>query len=191
MEPRMSWITSVVFAERSLQLPPAAPREDNDALIELINDAMTSWWAQAIAIGMYAAIACLLFRSLRRQDDGSGPPVERRRARNVALAALAALALLVVVAAALRPGPLVLVEYVILFTLLAYLMIRNVAPTVLGAGDAIMWALSPRRRRETREAAARTGARERGAALEQTLDGALDDRHGADELRRGIAPPWG
>jgi hypothetical protein len=188
----ISSIASFVFAEGPLQLPPSTPQEDNDALIQLINDAMTSWWAQAIAIGMYAAIAYLLFRSLRRQDDGSGPPVERRQARTVALGVLAALAALVVTAAALRPGPLVFVEYVILFTVLAYLMIRNVAPAVLGAGDAIMWAFSPRRRRETREATrAQAGARERGAALEATLDGALDDRHGADKLRRYVAPPWG
>ena len=94
-----------VLAEGPLQLAQSGPGEDQEALIELINDAMTSWWAQAIAIGMYAAIALLLYRSLRRQDDGSGPPVERRKARNVALGALVALAALVVVAAALRPGP--------------------------------------------------------------------------------------
>ena len=190
MDLGISWIASLVFAEGQLQLPPVGPEQGNDALIDLINDAMTSWWAQAIAIGMYAAIAFLLYRGLRRQDDGSGQPVERRKARNVALGVLVALAMLVVVAAALRPGPLVLVEYVILFTVLAYLMIRNVAPAVLGAGDAIMWAFSPRRRREMRDAAeAQADARDRGSALEQTLDGALDDRRGADGLRPGIAPP--
>ena len=192
MGPEASWIASLVFADGRLQLPLAGPQEDNDVLIQLINDAMTSWWAQAIAIALYAGIAFLLFRSLRRQDDGSGPPVERHKALAVALGVLAALAALVIVAAALRPGPLVFVEYVILFTVLAYLMVRNTAPVVLGAGDAMMWALSPRRRREMREAAgAQVGARERGAALEQTLDGALDDRHGADHLRHGVAPPWG
>ncbi len=117
-------IASLVFAEGQLRWSPGSSGGSDQTLVEIVNDAMTSWWAQAIAIGMYAAIACLLFRSLRRRDDGSGPPVERRRARNVALGALVALAALVVLAAA-------------------------------------------------------------------SLDGALDDRHGADELRRGIAPPWG
>ncbi len=163
-----------VLAEVPLQLAQSGPGEDQQALMELINDAMTSRWAQAIAIALYAAIALLLFRSLRR-EDGSGPPIERRTARSIALGVLAALAVLVVVAAALRPGPLVFVEYVILFTTLAYLMIRNMAPAVLGAGAAIMWAASPRRRRETREAArAQETARDRGAVLERTLDDALD-----------------
>ncbi len=169
-------IANMVFAEGQLRWPPGSSGDDDGALMQLINDTMTSWWAQAIAVGMYAAIASLLFRSLRRQDDGSGPPVERRKARNVALGVLAALAVLVVLAAALPPGPLVLVEYVILFTVLAYLIIRNMAPAVLGAGDAIMWALSPRRRREMREAAvAQEVARERGSVLEATLGEALDD----------------
>jgi hypothetical protein len=193
MDLGISWIATLVVAEGQLRLPPGSSGESNETLMQVINDAMTSWWAQAIAIGMYAAIAFLLYRSLRRQDDGSGPPVERRKARNVALGVLVALAALVVSAAALRPGPLVFVEYVILFTVLAYLMIRNVAPAVLGAGDAIMWAFSPRRRREMREAArAQEGARERGSALEQTLDGALGDARRAAETPRGIAaPPYG
>ncbi len=166
-----------VLAEGPLQMPQSGPGEDQEALIELVNDAMTSWWAQAIAICMYAAIALLLFHSLRR-DDGSGPPVERGTARNVALGVLVALGALVVVAAALRPGPLVVVEYVTLATVLTYLVIRNLAPAVLGAGDAIMWALSPRRRREMREATgAQEAARDRGAALERTLDEALGDAH--------------
>jgi hypothetical protein len=165
-----------VLAEGPLQVPSSGPGEDQQALIELINDAMTSWWAQAIAICMYAAICLLLYRSLRRRDDGSGPAVERGKARNVALGALVALAALVVVAAALRPGPLVFVEYVILATVLTYLVIRNLAPAVLSAGDAIMWALNPRRRREMRAAAeAQQTARGRGAALERTLDEALGD----------------
>jgi hypothetical protein len=152
--------------------------EDMSALIDVINDAMTSWWAQVIAIGMFAAIALLLFRSLRR-DEGDAPPIERRKALTVALGVLVALAVLVVLAAALRPGPLVFVEYVILFTVLAYLIIRNLAPAVLGVGDAFMWALSPRRRRETRaEAAARPAAQERGAALERVLDDAEAELHG-------------
>ena len=156
----------------------AGQSEDQDVLIDVINEAMTSWWAQVIAIGMFAAIACLLFRSLRR-EDGSGPAVERRRARDVSLGVLAALSVLVVVAAALRPGPLVFVEYVILFTVLAYMIIRNLAPAVLGVGDAFMWALSPRRRRETREeASSRPDARERGAALERVLDDAEAELHG-------------
>ena len=152
--------------------------EDMSALIDVINDAMTSWWAQLIAIGMFAAIALLLFRSLRR-DEGDAPPIERRKALTVALGVLVALAVLVVLAAALRPGPLVFVEYVILFTVLAYLIIRNLAPAVLGTGDAIMWVVSPRRRREMRaEAAARPAAQERGAALERVLDDAEAELHG-------------
>ena len=151
------------------------PAEDQAALIELVNDAMTSWWAQLIAIGMFAAIALLLFRSLRR-EDGSGPAVERRRARNVSLGVFAALAVLVVLAAALRPGPLVVIEFLILFAVLVYLIVRNLAPAVLGAGDAIMWALSPQRRRQFRdEAAAQDASRERGDALQGVLTGALDD----------------
>lgn len=182
----------MVIAGEGVPMPGGGSGEGQEALAQLINDAMTSWWAQAIAICMYAAICLLLYRGLRRQDDGSGPAVERGRARAVALGALVALAALVVVAAALRPGPLVFVEYVILATVLTYLVIRNLAPAVLSAGDAIMWALSPRRRREMREAAgARAGARERGAVLEQTLDEALDVRHGADKLGRGVAPPRG
>jgi len=172
----------VVLAEGPLTPPGGGSGEDQGALIQLINDTMTSWWAQAIAIGMYAAIALLLFRSLRRADDGSGPPVERRRARNVSLGVLVALGLLVVVSAALRPGPLVVVEYVILFAVLLYVIVRNLAPVVLGVGGAIMWALSPRRRRRMREAsAARGGARERGAELERALDEALDDAREAGQ----------
>jgi len=149
--------------------------EDMSALIDVINDAMTSWWAQLIAIGMFAAIALLLFRSLRR-DEGDAPPIERRKALAVALGVLVALAVLVVLAAAFRPGPLVFVEYVILFTVLAYLIIRNLAPVVLGTGDGFMWALSPRRRRQMRErAAAEEDARARGEALEHTLDAAIED----------------
>lgn len=158
------------------------PGEDQAALIELVNDAMTSWWAQLIAIGMFAAIALLLFRSLRR-EDGSGPAVERRRARNVSLGVLAALAALVVLAAALRPGPLVVIEFLILFAVLVYLIVRNLAPAVLGAGDAIMWTFSPKRRREFREeAAAQDASRERGDALQQVLEGALDDGRSADAV---------
>jgi len=177
-----------VFAEGQLRLPSGGSGEADAGLTQLINGAMTSWWAQVIAIGMYAAIACLLYRSLRRQDDGSGPPVERRRARAVALGVLVALAALVVVAAALRPGPLVLVEYVILVTSLAYLIIRNLVPVVLGAGDVIMWALSPRRRREARAAAeAVEGARERGAALDAALGEALGREHGGAPTSRAPA----
>ena len=95
---------TVFLAEGSLAARALARQRTKPRSIELINDAMTSWWAQVIAIGMYAAIALLLYRSLRR-DDGSGPPIERRKARNVALGVLVALAVLVVVAAALRPGP--------------------------------------------------------------------------------------
>jgi len=155
------------------------PGEDQAALIELVNDAMTSWWAQRIAIGMYAAIALLLFRSLRR-EDGSGPAVEFHRARNVSLGVLAALAALVVLAAALRPGPLVVVEFLILFAVLVYLVVRNLAPAVLGAGGAIMWVFSPKRRRQFREGAAvREASRERGDALQDVLAGAIDDAHAA------------
>ena len=167
--------TVLVFLAEGSPGSGLGPGEDQAALIELINDAMTSWWAQVIAIGMFAAIALLLFRSLRR-DEGDAPPIERRKALTVALGVLVALAVLVVLAAALRPGPLVFVEYVILFTVLAYLIIRNLAPAVLGIGDAFMWALSPRRRREMREeASSRPDARERGAALERTLDAAIED----------------
>jgi hypothetical protein len=154
------------------------PGEDQAALIELVNDTMTAWWAQLIANGMYAAIALLLFRSLRR-EDGSGPAVELRRARNVSLGVLAALAALVVLAAALRPGPLVVIEFLILFAVLVYLVVRNLAPAVLGAGDAIMWVVSPKRRRQFREeAAAREASRERGDALQGVLSGAIDDVRG-------------
>ena len=167
----------VLLAEGPLA-PDGERSEGQDALIDVINDAMTSWWAQVIAIGMFAAIALLLFRSLRR-DEGDAPPIERRRALTVALGVLVALAVLVVVAAALRPGPLVFVEYVILFTVLAYMIIRNLAPAVLGIGDGFMWALSPRRRREMREeASSRPDARERGAALERVLDEAAAEAHG-------------
>jgi hypothetical protein len=155
------------------------PGEDQAALIELVNDTMTSWWAQLIAIGMYAAIALLLYRSLRR-EDGSGPAVERRRARNVSLGVLVALAALVLLAAALRPGPLVVIEFLILFAVLVYLVVRNLAPAVLGAGDAIMWVFSAKRRREFREeAAAREASRERGDALQDVLGEALGDAHAA------------
>jgi uncharacterized protein YacL len=167
--------TVLVFLAEGSPGSGLGPGEDQAALIELINDAMTSWWAQVIAIGMFAAIALLLFRSLRR-DEGEAPPIERRRALTVALGVLVALAVLVVVAAALRPGPLVFVEYVVLFTVLAYLIIRNLAPVVLGSGDAMMWAFSPRRRRQMRERAeAQEDARARGEALEGTLDAALED----------------
>jgi uncharacterized protein YacL len=152
--------------------------EDQSALIDLVNDAMTSWWAQLIAIGMFAAIALLLFRSLRR-DEGDAPPIERRKALTVALGVLVALAVLVVLAAALRPGPLVVIEFLIQFAVLVYLIVRNRAPVVLGAGAAIMWVVSPRRRREMRaEASSRPDARERGAALERVLDEAAAEAHG-------------
>ena len=175
MGSEMLSVLRVVLAEGPIPGSGLGPGEDQAPLIDLVNDAMTSWWAQVIAIGMYAAIALLLFRSLRR-EDGSGPAVERRRARNVSLGVLGALAVLVVLAAAVRPGPLVVVEFVILFAVLAYLVVRNLAPVVLGAGDAIMWAFSPKRRREFREEAeAQKGSRERGDALDHALDGALDD----------------
>ncbi len=168
----------VFLAEGPFRLGQSARARTRPHSSTLINDAMTSWWAQVIAIGMFAAIALLLFRSLRR-DEGDAPPIERRRALTVALGVLVALAVLVVVAAALRPGPLVFVEYVILFTVLAYMIIRNLAPAVLGIGDAFMWALSPRRRREMREeATSRPDARERGAALERVLDEAAAEAHG-------------
>jgi uncharacterized protein YacL len=170
--------TVLVFLAEGSPGSGLGPGEDQAALIELINDAMTSWWAQVIAIGMFAAIALLLFRSLRR-DEGDAPPIERRKALTVALGVLVALAVLVVLAAAFRPGPLVFVEYVILFTVLAYLIIRNLAPAVLGTGGAIVWVVSPRRRREMRaEAAARPAVQERGAALERVLDDAEAELHG-------------
>lgn len=132
-----------VVAGEGVPMPGGGPGEGQEALAKLISDAMTSWWAQAVAIAMYAAIVLLLFRSL-------------------------------------RPGPLVFVEYVILFTALAYLIIRTMAPAVLGGGAAVMWAVSPRRRREMREAeSAREAARDRGAALERTLDEALGDARDA------------
>jgi hypothetical protein len=122
----------------------------------------------------------LLYRSLRR-EDGSGPAVERRRARNVSLGVLAALAALVIVAAALRPGPLVVIEFLILFAVLVYLVVRNLAPAVLSTGGAIMWVFSPKRRRQFREeAAAREASRERGDALQGVLSGALGDVRGPD-----------
>jgi uncharacterized protein YacL len=160
----------VFLAEGSSLGSDGRQSEDQAALIKLVNDVMTSWWVQAVAIVLYAAVAVLLFRSIRREGT-EGQTVSRRRATAASVGVFIALAALVVVAAALRPGPLVIVEFLILFAVLVYLIVRSRAPVVLGAGAAIMWVVSPRRRRAMREeAAARPAAQERGAALERVLD---------------------
>jgi hypothetical protein len=184
----------VFLAEGQYLGPDGRQAEDQGALITLVNDVMTSWWAQAVAIVLYAGVVALLYSSLRREGT-EGQTVSRRRATVVSLGVFVALAALVVVAAALRPGPLVIVEFLILFAVLVYLIVRSRAPVVLGVGAAIMWVVSPRRRREMREeAAARPAAQERGAALERVLDEAEAGLHGVRPAAapRGIsAPPWG
>jgi len=172
----------LVLAEAPWLSPYGGPDEDQDELLQLINDVMTSWWVQAIAIALWAIVAVLLFWSLRREDTGERT-VSRRQATVATLGFLIALGAIVVLAATNRAPAFIIVEFLMLFAVLMYLVVRNLAPAVLGTGAAIMWVVSPKRRREMREEAeGRAGAQERGAALERTLDGALDEAHDASHV---------